>query len=156
MVNPLTDPTGHNVLYYSSRPTLWAPGPAHHDWHSAPAVVNERSTTDPRPGSGAVTIRKRRGGWQVIVSAGPDPLTGWQGIVRPGQLWQDRLPRRLPTRPDEVEGYALADKAGIDGRRYRDRRAERSGGRGADPCAKSGRVTGQVGSANAHRHEPDH
>jgi hypothetical protein len=37
-----------------------------------------------------VTIRKRRGGWQVIVYAGPDPLMGWQGIVRLGQLWQDR------------------------------------------------------------------
>jgi hypothetical protein len=89
-VNPLMVPVRYNFLYSSSRSALRAPGPARHNWHSAPAVVNERSTTDTRPGSGAVTIRKRRGGWQVIVSAGPDPLTGWQGIVRLGQLWQDR------------------------------------------------------------------
>jgi hypothetical protein len=36
--------------------------------------VNDRPST----GSGAVTIRKRRGGWQVIVYAGLDPLTGKQ------------------------------------------------------------------------------
>src|SRR6266545_4225824 len=33
---------------------------------------------DPRTGSGAVTIRKRRDGWQIIVYAGLDPLTGKQ------------------------------------------------------------------------------
>jgi hypothetical protein len=36
--------------------------------------VNDRPST----GSGAVTIRKRREGWQVIVYAGLDPLTGKQ------------------------------------------------------------------------------
>src|SRR6266511_1408807 len=36
--------------------------------------VNDRSATR----SGAVTIRKRRDGWQVIVYAGLDPLTGKQ------------------------------------------------------------------------------
>jgi integrase len=41
-------------------------------------AVNERSTIDPRQGSGAVTIRARRGGWQVIVYIGLDPLTGKQ------------------------------------------------------------------------------
>jgi hypothetical protein len=45
---------------------------------SAWATVNERSTIDPGPGSGVLTIRKRRGGWQVIVYAGLDPLTGKQ------------------------------------------------------------------------------
>jgi Phage integrase, N-terminal SAM-like domain/Arm DNA-binding domain len=36
--------------------------------------VNDRPST----GSGVMTIRKRRGGWQVIVYAGLDPLTGKQ------------------------------------------------------------------------------
>ena len=36
----------------------------------------QRSTLD--RGSAVVTIRKRRGGWQVIVYAGLDPLTGKQ------------------------------------------------------------------------------
>jgi integrase len=36
--------------------------------------VNDRPST----GSAVVTIRKRRGGWQVIVYAGLDPLTGKQ------------------------------------------------------------------------------
>jgi integrase len=39
----------------------------------------QRKVNDwPSTGSGAVTIRKRRGGWQVIVYAGLDPLTGKQ------------------------------------------------------------------------------
>jgi hypothetical protein len=57
-------------------------------------TVNERSTTDPRPGSGAVTIRKRRDGWQVIVYAGLDPLTGKQRQLTRRSMAAAARPRR--------------------------------------------------------------
>jgi hypothetical protein len=43
--------------------------------------VNDQLST----GSEAVTIRKRRVGWQVIVYAGLDPLTGRGSVQLPGR-----------------------------------------------------------------------
>ena len=67
--------------------------------------LDSRSTTGQRltvdPWSGAVTTRERRGGWQVIVYAGLDPLTGTQrqltGQVDGSFRQAEKLEARLRT-----------------------------------------------------------
>src|SRR6266508_5065512 len=73
----------------------------------------QREVNDPPlTGSAAVTIRKRRGGWQVIVYAGLDPLTGKQrqltrqvnGSRRQAEKLEARLRTESPTASTPARG----------------------------------------------------